>query len=325
MRELRIKIDPEISDAIYHCLSHEVDGEVYFDDPAKEVFRRQMRQSADYCGIVVQTYDILSNHFHLQIRVPKKTPLSDEELLRRYQVLNPKKRAKHLEGLRQMLAANGPEGQEWRRRQLRQMGDISPFMKSLKQRFSTWYNRAHHRRGTLWRERFKSQLVDPEKQLPSNLAAYLDLNCVRANLVKDPKDYRFCGYAEAVAGGELARQGLMDALGMTSWEKAQAAYREILFGTGAKPREDAAAITPEALAQVVAEGSKLPLATVLLCRIRYFSDGMVLGAQAFVQAQLAAYRERTGRRKHLEPQPVPAIADWGELTTLRALRGKGLG
>jgi len=198
-------------------------------------------------------------------------------------------------------------------------------MKSLKQRFSTWYNRAHHPRGTLWRERFKSQLVDPEKQLPSNLAAYLDLNCVRAGLVKDPKDYRFCGYAEAVAGGELARQGLMDVLGQKSWEKAQAAYREILFGTGAKPREDAAAITPEALARVVAEGSKLPLATVLLCRIRYFSDGMVLGARAFVQTQLAAYRERTGRRKHLEPQPVPTIADWGELTTLRALRGKAFG
>ena len=88
---------------------------------------------------------------------------------------------------------------------------------------------------------------------------------------------------------------------------------------------DAAAPWTVAWGVLLAVQGVLPLATVLLCRIRYFSDGMVLGAQALVQAQLAAYRERTGRRKHLEPQPVPAIADWGELTTLRALRGKGLG
>jgi hypothetical protein len=28
------------------------------------------------------------------------------------------------------------------------------------------------------------------------MAAYIDLNPVRAGLVKDPKDYRWCGYAQ---------------------------------------------------------------------------------------------------------------------------------
>jgi putative transposase len=31
------------------------------------------------------------------------------------------------------------------------------------------------------------------------VAAYIDLNPIRAGLVEDPKDYRFCGYGEAVA------------------------------------------------------------------------------------------------------------------------------
>ena len=44
------------------------------------------------------------------------------------------------------------------------------------------------------------------------MAAYIDLNPVRAGIVKDPKDYRFCGYAEAVGSssgsGLSARKGI---------------------------------------------------------------------------------------------------------------------
>jgi len=39
-------------------------------------------------------------------------------------------------------------------------------------------------------------------------AAYIDLNPVRAGIVKDPKGYRRSGYAEAVAKGGLAVDGL---------------------------------------------------------------------------------------------------------------------
>jgi exodeoxyribonuclease V beta subunit len=40
------------------------------------------------------------------------------------------------------------------------------------------------------------------------MAAYIDLNPVRAGLVKDPKDYRWCGYAEALSGSRRAQRGL---------------------------------------------------------------------------------------------------------------------
>jgi len=41
------------------------------------------------------------------------------------------------------------------------------------------------------------------------VSAYIDLNAVRAGLVEDPKDYRHCGYAAAVAGDAKARSGLL--------------------------------------------------------------------------------------------------------------------
>jgi len=63
-----------------------------------------------------------------------------------------------------------------------------------------------------------------------------DLNPVRAGVVEDPKDYRFCGYAEAVAGAALATEGLRrvwaDHLGQSEKGDALQAHRLLIFGQG---------------------------------------------------------------------------------------------
>jgi hypothetical protein len=323
MRQARIKIAAEAGEAVYHCMSRSVNGERLFDDQAKEILRRQFWQVAEYCGVDILTYAVLSNHFHVLVKVPQKAPVSDAELVRRYAVLYPhptRYQAARLEVIKTELASNGPEAQSWRRRQLALMGDISPFMKLVKLRFSIWYNHAHRRFGTLWAERFKSVLLEPRNRVLATVAAYIDLNSVRAGLAEDPKDYRFCGYAEAVAGSAVARRNLASVTGVTNWDAAQAAYRLMLFGTVAGTREHVAAITPEALESVVAAGGRLPLATVLRCRLRYFSDGVVLGSRVFVEEQLMAYRLRTGRRERNGTRLLPSITDWGELAALRGVR-----
>ena len=40
----------------------------------------------------------------------------------------------------------------------------------------------------------------------ATVAAYIDLNPVRAALYSDPKEYRYCGYAEALAKGSALAQ-----------------------------------------------------------------------------------------------------------------------
>ena len=91
---------------------------------------------------------------------------------------------------------------------LRRMCNLPVFVKELKERFSRWYNKHRSRRGTLWMERFKSVLVEDGEALRT-MAAYIDLNPLRAGMVKDPKDYRWCGYGEAMGGGtqRLVRGG----------------------------------------------------------------------------------------------------------------------
>lgn len=70
------------------------------------------------------------------------------------------------------------------------MHDLSEFMKGLLIRFTRWFNRTHSRSGTLWEERFKSVIVE-SGMAARTMAAYIDLNPVRAGMVEDPADYRW--------------------------------------------------------------------------------------------------------------------------------------
>ena len=312
-------------------MSRTVNGERFFDDTAKDILRRQLWQIADYCGVQIITYAVMSNHFHVLVRVSQKTAVDDRELLRRYHVLYPrptKYQSARLEVIEGQLKKNGPDAEAWRKQQTALMGDVSQFMKLLKQRFSIWFDRMHGRFGPVWADRFKSVLVEGKRNILATMAAYIDLNCVRAGLADDPKDYRFCGYAEAVAGNKSAQSGLSAifcAKNTIAWRGVQEDYRLILFGSGAGPRQDKRAISPEALEKVAREKGSLPLADILRCRVRYFTDGAVLGTKAFVLGQLALYKRRNGLCKRTAPRALPDVTDWGGMMTLRGMRKKPFG
>jgi REP element-mobilizing transposase RayT len=329
MRVARIKIKAEEGAAAYHCMTRIVNGERLIDDAAKEVLRKQLWLAAEFCGVHVLTYAVMSNHFHVLISIPVKTVISDAELLRRYRLLHPKPtkyQTGRLEVIEALLSKNDPEGEAWRKRQCALMGDVSPFMKLVKQRFATRFNKAHNRYGALFAERFKSVLVESEGSALRTMALYIDLNPVRAGLVADPKDYRFCGYGEAVAGNKAARSGIVRIHGPDIvWAEAQDAHRIGLFGVGAAPKEKAQTLSAAAFEKVLRQKGRLPLATVLRCRVRYFTDAAVLGSQAFVEMHLADYRRRHGTRERTAPRPLAPITDWGGLNSLRGLRQKAFG
>ena len=317
-------------DAVYHCMTRTVNGEFLFKDREKEVLRRMIRQVADFSGVEVLTYCIMSNHFHVLVKVPDGRAVSDVELMRRYRVLYPKP-TKYQEASTQVmeshLRAGDEDAAEIRRKLLVRMGDISEFMKALKQRFSVWYNRSHHRYGTLWAERFKSVLVEGEGNPLQTMAAYIDLNSVRAGLVDDPKDYRFCGYAEAVAGVVEAKQGLIHIWsdrGAKRIDSALRAHRMLIFGKHASVPGLSEMTRERALKVLDEEDGQLSKAMILRCRVRYFTDGAILGSTEFVRGFTGAWQMERGR-KH--PPKVNAMrgSDWGDLAVIQGLRRQVFG
>jgi hypothetical protein len=91
-----------------------------------------------------------------------------------------------------LVAWEDEAAEELKQRVMARMWDVSAFMKLLKQRFTQWYNRRKGRKGTLWEERFKSVLVDGAGDVLATMAAYIDLNPVRAGLVEDPMPMEPC-------------------------------------------------------------------------------------------------------------------------------------
>ncbi|MDR1303677.1 MAG: transposase [Verrucomicrobiales bacterium] len=323
MRTPRIKVSPQEGAALYHCISRTVNGEHLFADADREQFRLQMWRVAEFCGVEIITYAVLSNHFHMLVRVPEQVTVSDAELLRRYKILHPqpnKYQTAKLEALAQKLAADGDaDATRWRRQQLALMGDVSQFMKLLKQRFTVWFNRRYERYGTIWSERFKSVLVETGRAARVT-AAYIDLNPVRAGLAKDPKDYRYCGYAEAVAGGAKLRAALTVLFEQREWRTAHDGYRQILFGAGYRKKNNAASLSAERVSRVIASGGALSAAEWLRCRWKWLTNGAVLGSKEFVSLHAQRYRRLARLRRDQRPRALPAAAD-GDGAGLAVLRG----
>ena len=353
MRVRRLKVPG----GVYHCMTRTVNGERLFGDREKEVLRKMIWQLGDFSGVEVLTYCVMANHFHVLVRVPERVEVSDEELLRRYRVLYPKPtkyQTASMEMMKKDLTKGGEEAEAIRRKLLARMGDISEYMKAVKQRFSVWYNRSHERFGTLWADRFKSVLVEGRGNPLQTMAAYIDLNPVRAGIVEDPKDYRFCGYAEAVAcsagsrqacstgstgsplagcDGQTALRGIRfiwaayaDGVGREKLSVADALqmHRELIFGKWAGEAGLSEAARKKALKVLEEEDAILPRATVLRCRVRYFTDGAILGSTEFVRGFVGAWQMEKGRKYPPKVNPLRG-ADWQDLATIQGLRKKVFG
>lgn len=319
MRKSRIK---GVGRSCYHCMSRIVHRRFLMGNTEKEYFLRLMRRVEGFCDVQVLTYCLLDNHFHILIEVPEPEELiGDAELFRRMSFLYGEKA---IQAFARELAKWRAEGRDdiaegLKRRYLHRMHDLSEFMKTLKQRCTQWYNRRNGKTGTLWEARFKSVLVEDSEGALAAMSAYIDLNPVRAGIVDDPKDYRFCGYGEALSKGGRAANGirrLAEILESDSSTTGRAlkSYRKHLY-IDDRGRSFSAAQTVE----VLAAGGELPLQELLRCRVRYFSDGLVLGSRLFVEQVYQSNRSLFGGRRRSGARPL-RNGEWQGLCAMRDLR-----
>ena len=328
MRRARMKVPVDRAVGYYHCLSRVVDRRFVLQAVEKEHFVALLRECEAFCGVQVLTYCVMSNHFHILVAVPRPPEVlpSSEQILARVSRLSGHRNLGLIrERLAQYRQAGDAAGEAAYLGTFHaRMWDVSAFMKLLKQRFTQWYNGRMARKGTLWEDRFKSVVVEGAGPALAAMAAYIDLNPVRAGLVTDPRDYRWSGYGEAMAGRRRAKVGLrtVAAAGhgreLPTLEGALAAYRMLLFNEGSEAREavDAGgrpargALPREEVLEVLRRKGRLPLATYVRCRVRYFCDGAAFGSREFVENLFQLHRSwfspnrKRGARKlrGLEPE-----------------------
>jgi putative transposase len=309
---------------------------------------------AKFSGVEILTYALMNNHFHLLVKVPERAKFlkrfegegGEARLLEHLSLLYSKG---YIAGVKVELArvreaGRGEEAEAILETFRKRFCDLSCFVKELKERFSRWFNKHHDRRGTLWMDRFKSVLVEDGEALRT-MALYIDLNPVRAGVVEDPKDYRWTGYGEASGGSKRARRGLCRVMEapMDSWEERRGAgtpgeaYRCWLFGEGIEAGEQAVesgerasrpfpsspssrrGFSKERVEAVLKSGGKLSRADLLLCRVRWFSDGVAIGSKDFVEGVFNGCRSYFGAKRKTGARRVRGDAA-ESLYSLRELR-----
>ena len=331
---------------IYHCVSRVVDRRYVLGKREKEQFVRMMRLYEEFCGVRVLTYCVMSNHFHILLEVPQRPEegLAEKEFFRRLRLLYSELYVEEVEKLiRQRKRMKDQDGVDAiKERYLYRMWDLSQFMKVLKQRFTQWFNKQQGRKGTLWEDRFKSVIVE-DGYAARVMAAYIDLNPVRAGMVTKPEQYRWCGYAEALAGKKAARRGIDRVMSefvewglgravSLSWRKVIGDYRVILFNDGEeRMAEDVRkqevrvvrkGVPTSAREEVERKEGEMSRTEMLRHRVRYFVDGTAIGSKAFLEEVFQRSRERFGPARTSGARKLRGCAS--PLHSLRDLR-EGVG
>jgi len=348
--------DSATKPAIYHCISRVVGRGMLLEVNEREHFRMLLRMCEKFTGCRVLSYCLMSNHFHVLLEVPPMPDggITNEELFKRLGVFYSEAQVALIatemedastvrtrgefelppvddEGVpltldQELVIAKQQAARrldEIRSRFTRRMHDLSEFMKSLLERFTKWFNRTHSRSGTLWEDRFKSVIVE-SGIAARTIAAYIDLNPVRAGMVKDPADYRWSSYGEAVGGGrkgngKKAREGLVRAYfcdqgvgyDAEKWQEVSRLYRRLMgIALGKKSGRADLVVEPNTRGQTTKNSAEmlqssgnetvlkdLEIAKMLRCRLRYFTDGAVIGSKEFVNETFANARQRFGPKR----------------------------
>ena len=243
----------------------------------------------------VGAFSVMGNHWHLVVKMEESRSLSRKELQGRLAMLHPKKHKKMGQSMTE---------KDWTRLAER-LFDVSELMRNIQSTFGIWFNKTFNRRGGLWQERFKSTLLG-DAQAVLDCMLYVDLNPVRAGLVKRPEEHKGSSlhYREAGAHRDLLMP-LRGFLGQDSEKQALTEYRSRAYHRGNVPtKRHQARISDQVLAEEEARGFKAR--GLFLKKLRHFTDGVVLGTEDFVKETLrrvkrhGVYARRVNSIPHLQ-------------------------
>ncbi len=274
---------------VYHVISRTALDGLPFSDADKDYLLGLIDRWSKIFFVDLLGFAIMGNHFHLVVRVYPQDCVDDRQVVERHHLMNGKG------------GGETPLSDEGLKRLKAKLCSLSWYVKEIKQDFSRYFNKKHHRRGFLWGERFKSLIVEEGDTL-INLLAYVDLNPVRAGIVKRPEEYRWCSMGYFCQTGN--RGGLLKPeFGIVAGSDSDTAdafqrYRDYVYGIcGIKEKREPG---DRAKGSPMSHGKRehrTALRDLLLGRCRYFSDACVIGSRTFVEASAARFSGKLGLKR----------------------------
>ena len=194
----------------HHVISRIAHKEFLFTKDERKRFTDLLWRVADFSGVEVATFAVVSNHFHILVHVPAREEVDDAELHRRMVALYGATRTERYEEDWQTWTDDGQlDRVDAAKKRLRdRMYDLPNFVKTLKETYTKDYNRRTGHTGTLWESRFTSILVGKDFRTLMTLATYIDANPVKAGLVDRASRYVWCGFGAAMMGDRRTRRSI---------------------------------------------------------------------------------------------------------------------
>ncbi len=249
----------------YHCISRcvrraylcgddQTSGKNF--DHRKTWLVDKMKYLTEYFAIEICAYAVLSNHYHLVLRVDEECAQQwgGKEVIERWVALFPMSKAASLleQGLENVDVENNKQVDLWRK----QLSDISWFMRVLNEGIARRANKEDNCRGRFWESRFKSQALLDEAAVLSCMV-YVDLNPIRAKLADRPEESDFTSIKERIIAYQKRKQPKQ--LAPLQSQKKQAGrlpieiqtYIELVDASGRALRSDKRGSIPESLQPIL--------------------------------------------------------------------------
>ena len=207
MTQPRRQLVSLIDTPYYHCVSRCVrraflcgtdstTGQCY--EHRRQWVEDRIRLLSSLFAVDICSYAVMSNHYHIVVKLSATQDWSDQEVLRRWLTLHkgPVLVQRYQSGEVLSPAEKNAVSdiiQVWRNR----LQDLSWFMKCLNEPIARIANAEDGCTGHFWESRFKSQALLSEEALLSCMA-YVDLNPIRARMAKAPESSEHTSIRERV-------------------------------------------------------------------------------------------------------------------------------
>jgi putative transposase len=283
---------------VYHVMSRTALDGFPLGDVEKDFMLDLIRRYATLYLVEIIGFCLMGNHFHILVKMIPEYKFSDEDIKNRYLGFYDDDRVFN-DGLIPSLRMK--------------LSSLSEFVREIKVGFARYYNRRHNRRGYFWGDRFKSVIVEKGETL-INCLAYIDLNPLRAGLVKRPEEYRWnsLGYHVQTNNRDkfLSTDFGLKEFNVKSKKERVRRYRRYVYEAGAINRPDKMqpkVIDDKVFTKERKKEFEMSRINRFRYRTRYFTDSGIIGSREFVAANYRRFKNLFKSNHEKKPKPIKGL------------------